>query len=240
MSGILVYSKDEAERNAFVVQKFCEKLDIKLVEPDYRGEADFVVNRSNDYTVAKHYEKQGIRVFNPSSLSKIANNKQLCYDYMEDSGIEIMPTRYASPPFVKKPRNDHGGNGVIMCHSADDYDESMVCQAVASDLGRDVRIWVLGGEIICSILRKSDTDFRSNYCLGGSAEIYTLSSDEKALVNAIISLVDGDYYGIDFVFNNGKMVFNEIEDTVGARMVYDLTDIDILDMYIDYISCQLA
>lgn len=235
MSGILVYSKKEAERNAFSVQKFCEKLDVKLVEPDYRGDADFVINRSNDYTIAEYYESKGIRVFNPSSLSKIANDKQLCYDYMESKGIEIMPTRYCTPPFVKKPRNDHGGNGVVMCHSADDYDENMVCQAPASDLGRDVRVWVLGGEIICSILRKSDTDFRSNYCLGGSAEIYNLSSDEKALVNAVISLVDGDYYGVDFVFNNGKMVFNEIEDTVGARMVYDLTDIDILDMYIQNI-----
>lgn len=239
MSGILVYSKKEAERNAFSVQKFCEKLDVKLVEPDYRGDADFVINRSNDYTIAEYYESKGIRVFNPSSLSKIANDKQLCYDYMESNGIEIMPTRYSIPPFVKKPRNDHGGNGVVMCHSVDDYDENMVCQAPASDLGRDVRVWVLGGEIICSILRKSDTDFRSNYCLGGSAEIYNLSSDEKALVNAVISLVDGDYYGVDFVFNNGKMVFNEIEDTVGARMVYDLTDIDILDRYIDYICCNL-
>ncbi len=240
MSGILVYTRAEAERNAFVVQKFREKLGVTLVDPDYRGDADFVINRSNDYTIAEYYESKGIRVFNPSTLSKIANDKQLCYDYMESNGIEIMPTRYAIPPFVKKPRNDHGGNGVVMCHLADEYDADMVCQAPASDLGRDVRVWVLGGEIICAILRKSDTDFRSNYCLGGSAEIYHLSSDERALVNAVISLVDGDYYGVDFVFNNGEMVFNEIEDTVGARMVYDLTNIDILGMYIDYISCQLA
>lgn len=236
MSGILVYSADEARRNAFVVQKFKEKLDIELVTPDYRGNADFVVNRSNDYRVAEYYENLGIRVFNPSKLSKIANDKQLCYDFMQDNGIVIMPTRYFTPPFVKKPRNDHGGNGVIMCHSADDYDENMVCQMPASDLGRDVRIWVLGGEIQCAILRKSDTDFRSNYCLGGSAEIYHLSTDEIALVNSVISLVDGDYYGVDFVFNNGKMVFNEIEDTVGARMVYDLTDIDIINRYIEYIT----
>lgn len=235
MAGILVYSKKEAERNAFVVQKFSEKLDIQLVTPDYRGRADFVINRSNDYRVAEYYENLGIRVFNPSNLSKIANDKQLCYDYMESKGIEIMPTRYGTAPFVKKPRNGHGGNGVIMCNSADDYDSDMVCQMPASDLGRDVRVWVLGGEIICSILRSSDSDFRSNYCLGGSASIYDLSADERALVNVIISTIDGDYYGVDFVFNNGKMVFNEIEDTVGARMVYDLTDIDILDMYIDYI-----
>lgn len=239
MSGILVYPNDEARRNDFVVQKFLQKLDIKLVTPGYRGDADFVVNRSNDYRIAEYYEKQGIRVFNPSSLSKIANDKQLCYDYMEDNGIDIMPTRYGVPPFVKKPRDGHGGNGVKMCHSHNDYDDDFVCQMPASDLGRDVRAWVLGGEIICAILRSSDSDFRSNYCLGGSASIYDLSYDERALINAIISLVDGDYYGVDFVFNNGQMVFNEIEDTVGARMVYDLTSIDIIDMYIDYIKANI-
>lgn len=37
----------------------------------------------------------------------------------------------------------------------------------------------------------------------------------------IASLLKFDYIGIDFVFNGGKIVFNEIEDSVGARMVYE-------------------
>lgn len=239
MSGILVYSQEEAERNSYVVERFVSGLGVRLVEPSYRGLADYVINRSNDYKIAEFYEQNGVRVFNPSSLSKIANDKQSCYDFMEQNGIEIMPTRCAVPPFVKKPKDGHGGMGVVMCNSADDYDENMVCQQVATDIGRDVRVWVLGGKIIASILRKSDTDFRSNYCLGGLAEIYNLSADEQCLVQRIIDLVDGDYFGVDFVFNNGKMVFNEIEDTVGARMIYDLTDIDIIAKYIDYIKACL-
>lgn len=235
MKPILVYSREEAERNSFVVRLMKERLGVKLVEPSYRGPAEYVVNRSNDYRVAEYYEEQGIRVFNPSSLSKIANNKQTCYDFMEANGIEIMPTRYKSVPFVKKPYNDHGGNGVIMCYNENEYDENTVCQKPASDLGKDLRVWVIGDEIIASILRVSKTDFRSNYCLGGEAIPYQLNENEKKIVKKIINLVGGDYYGIDFVFNNGKIVFNEIEDTVGARMVYDKTDIDILNLYCDYI-----
>lgn len=236
MAGILVYPRCEAERNRFVVQKLADLLGVQLVEPSYREKADFVINRSNDYTVAEYYENMGIRVFNPSSLSKLANDKQACYDFMQDNGIEVMPTRYSTPPFVKKPVDGHGGDGVVWCESTDDYDDSMVCQKPASDLGRDVRVWVLGGEIVCAILRSSDTDFRSNFCLGGNAEIYHLSDDEVALVKHIISLLDGDYYGVDFVFDHGRMVFNEIEDTVGARMIYTLTDIDIIAEYAQYIK----
>lgn len=236
MKPILIYTKEEAQRNKFVVEKLTEQLGVRLVSPDYRGDAAYVINRTNDFHIAEFYEKQGIRVFNGSRLSRLANDKQLCYDFMEKNNIEIMPTRYSTPPFVKKPKNGHGGQGVVLCHNEKDYDECFVCQKPASDLGKDLRVWVIGGKIITAILRVSRTDFRSNYCLGGEAVPYALSTNEETLVKKIISLVQGDYYGIDFVFDGGKIVFNEIEDTVGARMVYDKTDIDILKLYCDYIK----
>lgn len=236
MKPILIYTKEEAQRNKFVVEKLTEQLGVRLVSPDYRGDSAYVINRTNDFHIAEFYEKQGIRVFNGSRLSRLANDKQLCYDFMQKNNIEIMPTRYSTPPFVKKPKNGHGGQGVVLCHNEKDYDECFVCQKPASDLGKDLRVWVIGGKIITAILRVSRTDFRSNYCLGGEAVPYALSTNEETLVKKIISLVQGDYYGIDFVFDGGKIVFNEIEDTVGARMVYDKTDIDILKLYCDYIK----
>lgn len=236
MTPVLFYSDEEAKRNSFIVSIMEQELGARLVTPDYRGGADYVINRTNDYKIAEFYEQTGVRVFNPSAFSKLANNKQLCYDFMEQNGIEILPTRYGTPPFVKKPVDGHGGRGVVMCCSAAEFDEAMVCQKPASDLGRDLRVWVIGGEIITAVLRVSKTDFRSNYCLGGEAVPYILSRDETAQINRIISLLNGDYYGMDFVFNNGKIVFNEIEDTVGARMVYDKTDIDIIKLYCDYIK----
>lgn len=237
MKPILIYTEEEAKRNRFAVQKITSELGAELVTPDYRGDAEYVINRTNDYKIAEYFESRGIRVFNSSAFTKLANDKQACYDFMELSGIEIMQTHCKTPPFVKKPRNGHGGQGVVMCHSADEYDENMVCQKPASDLGKDLRVWIIGNEIITAILRQSKTDFRSNYCLGGEALPYTLNDDETKQVKKIISLLDGgSYYGIDFVFNNGKIVFNEIEDTVGARMVYDKTDIDIIKIFCDYIK----
>ena len=239
MKTILVYSPEEAKRNSFVVKKFREQLGAELVDPMSRVQADVVINRSNDFGVANYYSKMGGKGFNGAEFCRIANDKEMSYRFMEMRGIKIMPIGYSTPPFVKKPKNSHGGNGVVMCHSAEEYDENQVCQMPASDLGRDLRVWVLGGEIVTSILRVSDTDFRSNYCLGGRAELYDLSTEERSLVQKIIDYatpLGAHYYGIDFVFNHGKAVFNEFEDTVGARMVYDLTDIDIIDRYIEYIK----
>ena len=48
-------------------------------------------------------------------------------------------------------------------------------------------------------------------------------------------MFDFSLVGIDFVFHRGKMVFNEIEDVVGARMLYSKTDINIVSLYLDFI-----
>lgn len=238
MSGVLIYTKKEARRNAFAIEKFKRELGVILVDENYDGDADFVINRTNNYLVAERFEKRGVRVFNSSSLSRIANDKQLCYDIMEKNNIPIMETRYSGVPVVKKAVDGHGGTQVYMLDSAEEFEDGFVYQKPCDTLGRDLRVWLIGGEIITSILRESKTDFRSNYCLGGSAVPYKLSKSEELLVKKVADIANGDYIGIDFIFNDGRLIFNEIEDTVGARMVYDKTNIDIIGMYCDYIKKQ--
>lgn len=239
MSGILIYTKAEAQRNDFAVGKFTENLDVQLVDESYRGAADFVINRTNDYKIAQYYENMGIRVFNPSALSRLANDKQKCYEFMQENNIEIMPVNYTGAPVVKKKIDGHGGKEVTMLNEAEEFEDGYVYQKPCDTLGKDLRVWVIGNEIITSILRESKTDFRSNFCLGGSATPYTLNKTEVEQIKKIIALVKSDYIGIDFIFNNGRLVFNEIEDTVGARMVYEKTDIDIIKLYCEYIKREL-
>lgn len=242
MSGLLIYSREEAKRNAFSIEKYREHLDIRLVleeDTDFSESADFVINRTNNYKIAEAFEKKGIRVFNPSALTRLANDKQKCYEFMQENGIEIMPVNYGGVPAVKKAVGGKGGTEVFMIKEREPFEEGFVYQKPASDLGCDLRVWLIGGKIIAAVLRESKTDFRANFCLGGNAVPYTLSADEKKLIKKITSLIKYDYIGIDFVFNGGKIVFNEIEDSVGARMIYMLTDIDIIKKYCNYIKNEV-
>lgn len=239
MSGILIYTKAEAERNQFAVHKFLQNLDIKLVDETYMGNADFVINRTNDYKITQYFEGQGIRVFNPSELSRLANDKQKCYEFMMNHNIEIMPINYTGIPVVKKKIDGHGGTEVMMLNHTEAFEDNYVYQKPCDTPGKDLRVWLIGGKIITAILRESKTDFRSNFCLGGSAIPYQLNDNEICFIKKIAKLINSDYIGIDFIFNNGRLVFNEIEDTVGARMVYDKTDIDIIGLYCDYIKSEL-
>lgn len=53
MSGVVLYSPEEARRNEFSVEKFRTLLGAELHAPDYDGPADFVINRTNDPAVAR-------------------------------------------------------------------------------------------------------------------------------------------------------------------------------------------
>lgn len=242
MSGILIYSREEAERNAFSIEKYKENLDIRLVlqeDIDFSCTADFVINRTNDYKTAERFEQRGIRVFNPSALTKLANDKQACYEFMQKNGIEIMPVNYDGIPAVKKAVDGKGGTEVFMITEKESFEKGYVYQKPASDLGKDLRVWLINGKIEGAVFRESKSDFRANFCLGGSARPYLLSEEEKDLIYKISDLIKYDYIGIDFVFNSGKIVFNEIEDSVGARMIYSLTNKDIIKNYCTYIAYEV-
>ncbi|MDE6659028.1 MAG: hypothetical protein K2K01_02790, partial [Eubacterium sp.] len=178
MSGILIYSREEAERNTFSIEKYKKYLNVKLVlqeELDCSVDADFVINRTNDYKIAEQFEKRGIRVFNPSSLTRLANDKQACYEFMQKNGVEILPVNYGEVPAVKKAIGGKGGTEVFMITEKEPFEKGYVYQKPASDLGKDLRVWLINGKIKGAVLRESKADFRANFCLGGNAKPYTLS-----------------------------------------------------------------
>jgi glutathione synthase/RimK-type ligase-like ATP-grasp enzyme len=167
---------------------------------------------------------------------------------MEDNGVEIMESLYAGKDFdeknlffpcVVKSAYGHGGNEVFLVNNRDEYNavkmEDAVIQRVCDTPGRDLRVYVMGREIIAAMLRVSRNDFRGNYSLGGQAFVRNLSAEETGIVNKITALFDFGLAGVDFIFNRGKPVLNEIEDVVGARMLYAKTDINVVEKYLKFI-----
>ena len=119
MSGVVLYSPEEARRNTFSVTKFHTLLGAELHTPDYDGPADFVINRTNDPAVARRFESQGVRVFNPAAFCALANDKDACYRFMAAKGVEILPIDQTEPPMVVKPKDGHGGQGVRLIRSGE-------------------------------------------------------------------------------------------------------------------------
>ncbi|MBO6297557.1 MAG: hypothetical protein J6N53_01820 [Lachnospiraceae bacterium] len=170
-------------------------------------------------------------------------------------------------PIIMKSRDGHGGTEVFLLQSPEDADVyqhqalraragltngptdmpiaakttgiSWIYQEMADTPGKDLRVYITGNRITAAMLRSSVTDFRSNFCLGGQASVYTLSPAEETIVKKTMSGLSIGHCGIDFLFHQDHLIFNELEDVVGSRMLYSYTDIDVVDDYIAYILSAL-
>lgn len=113
---------------------------------------------------------------------------------------------------------------------------SLLCQEWVDSGSRDLRVYILWGEIYAAVLRQGQHDFRSNYSRGGSIKPYDLSERERAYIQPFIQALGGrrlTMAGIDFlVRRDGTLLFNELEEMVGCRMLYQCTERDIVQDYV--------
>lgn len=152
-------------------------------------------------------------------------------------------------PYIMKSCDGHGGTEVFWIDNSDKLFEmkdwfqlsnkEFIIQKPCSELGKDMRIYVMGNEIISGVLRYNPDSFKSNYSLGGKAQKVDPADYQIDIVKKIVNFLKSDYIGVDFIFDNGKWVLNEIEDVVGARMLYEVTGIDIAREYCKYIVSKL-
>ena len=246
--GLIIYEKEDGKINQFFIETITRHLnnqDIGLEfknrdEVDGSEKTDFVINRSRDYLLSKEYEKRGIRVFNNSDVVLVGNDKRICQAELEDK-VRMMELTDDYPAVVKSI-DGHGGKQVFRVESKAEEDSlnlrDYIRQKICNEPGKDKRVYIIGNEIVAAVLRTSD-DFKSNFSLGGKAVLDDVSEKEKAMVDIILQNYYIDYGGIDFIYHNGEPVFNEIEDAVGARMLYNCSEIDIIKMYAKYIAKEL-
>jgi gamma-F420-2:alpha-L-glutamate ligase len=116
----------------------------------------------------------------------------------------------------------------------------VVIQPLTGTKHQDLRVYVIGKDIVAAVLRTATDGFKSNFSLGGKVCLYQLKQDEIELVRRIIDQFEFGLVGIDFILGDeGELIFNEIEDVVGSRMLYQCSDINIVELYLFYIRSKL-
>lgn len=116
----------------------------------------------------------------------------------------------------------------------------VVLQPLTGSRHQDLRVYVIGKDIIAGVLRTAKEGFKSNFSLGGSVSLYELSVEERAIIHKIMEQFEFDLVGIDFIIGDaGELIFNEIEDVVGSRMLYQCSDINIVQLYLKHILKEM-
>ncbi|MCR5619528.1 MAG: ATP-grasp domain-containing protein [Lachnospiraceae bacterium] len=258
--ALLVYAKEDIEKNRWFIDRltslFKERgVDLLLKTPeDHSTAADplFVINRSRDPYVSAYYEERGIRSFNNSETVRIGNDKLSEYGLFKKLGLPVMETVCGNTPseripfsfpVIVKERAGHGGSGVFRAEDPEELSRILegkepsryMIQEMCDEPGIDVRLYILGGQVVAAVKRTSENDFRSNFSLGGSAEATEPCEEMISAARAVCKALKPDYIGLDLIRNKGGWVANEIEDAAGARMLYSQTDIDIALLYVCHI-----
>lgn len=217
---------------------------------------NFVVVRAIDPFLSLHFEQSGVKVFNSSEVSELCNHKSYTHLELNKLNIPMVHSLFiqknhllASPPmqlpFVIKEATGRSGQQVHFIQTIEEWKEcsnhissnELLIQAANVQLGKDLRVFVVGKEIIGAVLRESTTDFRANFKLGGTATLYKLNQEEESMIQRIIDHIDFGMVGIDFLIGyEGQLLFNEIEDVVGSRILSAVSDINILEKYVEYIK----
>ncbi|SOC02591.1 ribosomal protein S6--L-glutamate ligase [Ureibacillus xyleni] len=257
--GWLFYTEEDANKNLTFINELihearAQRIDLTLkFEHEFNIQdltnVDFVWNRTRNDELALYFEQQNIKVFNNHYVNKLANNKWLTYQFAKKLNIPCIPTWDTLPdsltfPVVVKSVEGHGGQEVALCHSLQEVNHyinlfgknSSIIQPFMPSNNQDIRIWMLGEQILGSVLRTGKESFKSNYTLGGTIEHFHIPEELKCYLKKIVHELKSDYIGIDFIKSNNVFYLNEMEDPVGARSFYHLYDVNLPHLLISYIN----
>ncbi len=254
MTGLLIYKEDDAKINADYIDWIITSalklgMDLELLySHDFfeRGlrkkynKVEFAINRSRSYNLSLILELADIKVFNNSQVTLLGNNKLAAYRYAKLRGYKyagVLASWEDEKELITKPIGGHGGKGIeVLKPNYPSFNEGSFQQEFLSDIIGDIRFYIINNRIIHSVIRKAKAGYLSNYSRGGAIEYYRYSIEEETFVNNFINDLQIDYAGIDFLLlKNNELIFNEIEDVVGSRMLSSLGLNNTTELFLEHI-----
>ncbi|XP_016278028.1 N-acetylaspartylglutamate synthase A isoform X2 [Monodelphis domestica] len=220
------------------------------------------VQSDSDITVLRHLEKLGCRLVNrPQSILNCINKfwtfqelaghgvpmpDTFSYGGHEDFAKMIDEAEPLGYPVVVKSTRGHRGKAVFLAR--DKHHLSDICHLVRHDVpylfqkyvkeshGKDIRVVVVGGHVIGSMLRCStDGRMQSNCSLGGVGVMCPLTEQGKQLAIQVSNILGMDFCGIDLlIMDDGSFVVCEANANVGFVAFDQACNLDVGGIIADY------
>lgn len=114
-------------------------------------------------------------------------------------------------------------------------------QFIHSSRGRDIRVNVVGGQVVACMHRQSATDFRANITNGGTATEIILTERQKEVAIHAAAALNAEFAGVDLLFGeNEEPLVCEVNGVAHIRNIYNVTGINVGDAMIDYILSRIG
>ncbi|WP_106497012.1 ATP-grasp domain-containing protein [Lentibacillus sp. Marseille-P4043] len=110
-------------------------------------------------------------------------------------------------------------------------------ELITTSYGKDMRLHVVGDEVVAAMTRHASDDFRANVTAGGTMQAYQPAEREKEIAVAATKAIGADFAGVDLLFGpDNNPIICEINSNAHIRNMYNCTNIDVADYIISYIK----
>ncbi|WP_153721348.1 ATP-grasp domain-containing protein [Sporosarcina cascadiensis] len=112
---------------------------------------------------------------------------------------------------------------------------------IETSKGRDLRVNIVGDDVVAAMHRHSETDFRANITNGGTAEVVELTVEQQQLALRAAKAVGAEFAGVDLLYGpNETPLVCEVNAAAHIRNIYNVTGINVADAMISYILRKLT
>lgn len=195
--------------------------------------------------IVRQLERLGVHVFNGADVIETVRDKLHTHQILAESGIDTPDTMLAKFPVdmklieekigfpvVVKTLNGALGIGVFLIESQGAFSDLMELvgetnpnlqlifqKFVSVSKGRDLRLFVLDGEVIAAMERRAqDGGFKANYSTGGSVHFFDADEEAKDIAIKTAKVLNIDVGGIDLLFKeNGGYTICEANTFPGFK-----------------------
>ena len=149
------------------------------------------------------------------------------------------------PPLILKLLSGTQGIGVMKVEKVSDIGpiidtlvelkQLILIQSYISNPGEDIRMFVVGQEVVGAMVRKAGpTEWRSNIHLGGKGVLYLQTEAEAEMAVKAAKAVGVEIAGVDMIMSKDGPYFIEVNASPGFKGLMKATDVDVPGRIIDY------
>ena len=118
--------------------------------------------------------------------------------------------------------------------------EFLMQEFIASSYGKDIRVNVVGSNIVSAMERINENDFRSNITNGGIMKKTTLSKEFEQVALLASKAVGADFCGVDIMFSKtNSPIVCEVNSNPNFKSSFECNGVDISYKILEYIVGNL-
>jgi ribosomal protein S6--L-glutamate ligase len=203
---------------------------------------------------------RGVPVLNPPRALEACVDKYLATAYLDAAGLRVPPTvvcqdaESAMEAFtalggdvVVKPLFGSEGRGMMRVsdpelawrtfRTLEQTRSVLYCQKFIRHPGWDLRVFVLGGEVLAAMRRTARGDWRTNVAQGGSGEAVALAAPERELAVRAAAALGAAAAGVDLLPGpEGEWYVIEVNAVPGWRALGPATGVDVATELVRFTS----